>query len=263
MYHPNAIVLNSNFKFELLSFILQQETAENVCKVTSTALDYTDTTNSFITQEKNIGAIATSTPRNSESERVFNPDADSSNLVCDSDVGTETVHDTSEDSHKSEVSFSLTPLSSNVTPTNEKPKNIMPSQNDTVSKDSSVSSKKLDKSKSDTVPESQVKKGRLSEDPYDSQVKTSVADTSVKPNESIRKATNDPIKVNLGPKRESKEWYQKDFYITNTPLMQRKSPESSPREEKERAHTEEKVSLLKHNVLNFCIGPNKINLFRK
>lgn len=191
-------------------------------------------------QEKGVGDIATSTPRNSDTERVFNPDSDGSHIACDtSDVTMETTQDTSEDSHKSEVSFTITPMTINMGRTKDaKPKvGRQTYSRSSSSEDASVARDNKESQHNDTSHTD----GHSSSDASHVTNSPNISMDTTDLNTS-HDSSGERLRVNLGPKRENKEPYKRDFYVTDTPVMQRKTPETSPREEKKQARTEEKVS---------------------
>ena len=192
-------------------------------------------------REKGIGDVATSTPRNSDTERVFNPDSDTSHIVCDtSDVAMETSHDASDDSHKSEIVFSLNPMTMNMSGLRDS-KHKVHSGRRTLSRsssneDSSVASGNKESQPNDTLRTDRQSSSDYSNVTHSPDVSMDTTDLNVSHDSSSERLT-----VNLGPKRENKDPYRRDFYVNDTPMMQRKTKDQSPREEKQRAHTEEKV----------------------
>ena len=203
-------------------------------------------------RDKPSVAMTTSTPRTSDTERVFNPDSDSSQIVGDSDK---------EDSHKSEFNFSLTPMSINLG-SSSKGKDSGPKP---------ITGTRRLFSDSSLTEDSTVTEDKKEKDTHNSSLQSQVSSqTTYSPNESIEIAgvtsdhtstdSSETLVVNLGPKHENKEPYRKDFYVNDTPKMQRRTPPTSPRvitqpmspplsprdvkQEQDRAHTEEKASLL-------------------
>jgi hypothetical protein len=224
--------------FKKMGCTLQKEAAENVRKATKSTLDYLNSTEAYVMREKGIGDVATSTPRNSDTERVFNPDSDASHIVCDtSDVTVETSHDASDDSHKSEVVFNLNPMTINMGGLKDS-KNKVQSGRRTLSRSSSNEDSVVAKDNNESQHSDTLHTNRQNSSDNSSHVTHSpdvtmdTSDLNVSHDSSGEKLT-----VNLGPKRENKDPYRRDFYVTDTPMMQRKSP----REEKQRARTEEKV----------------------
>ncbi|XP_060597174.1 uncharacterized protein LOC132751058 isoform X2 [Ruditapes philippinarum] len=228
-------------------FYVMKEAAENVRKATKSTLDYLNSTEAYVMREKGIGDVATSTPRNSDTERVFNPDSDASHIVCDtSDVTVETSQDASDDSHKSEVVFNLNPMTINMGGLKDS-KNRVQSGRRTLSRsssneDSAVAKDNNESQRSDTLhTDRQNSSDTSSHVTHSPDVTMDTSDLNVSHDGSSEKLT-----VNLGPKRENKDPYRRDFYVTDTPMMQRKSPI----EEKQRARTEEKIYLAANTVTN-------------
>ncbi|XP_052812701.1 muscle M-line assembly protein unc-89-like isoform X2 [Mya arenaria] len=177
-----------------------------------------------IMREKPSDIMATSTPRNSDTERVFNPDSDTSHITCDhSDVPLETGHDASNDSHKSEMSFNLNPMNINM---------------GASAKDKTSSSRpKTGRSRSSSTEDDADYESRYrfhtrthsNDGSHSAQSPNVSMDTTDAHNHSLD-TSDEPLVVNLGPKRENKDRYRKDFYVTDTPLMSRKTPPTSPRD---------------------------------
>ena len=179
-----------------------------------------------------MDALATSTPRTSVTDKM---------LISDDMSQVENKADslnTSADSHTSEISFSFTPVTS-------KPVSKV------VDKDSHSDMQKSETQSTKDIACPTVK--------LDNSMEVSDLNNSLN-SQDTHTADSESLKLNFGPKRENKEWYKKDFYITNTPILQRrKSSESSdkeesPRAEKQRAHTEEKVRIITFiYLLNYCL----------
>ena len=235
-------MLVCNTKLSNLSSFFQREAAENVRKVTSSALDILDSADSVILREKNnMDALATSTPRSSVSEKLLISE-DVSNVE---EKLTQDTLNTSADSHTSEISFNFAPVTS-------KPvsKVLDKDSNSHVLKTETQSSRKL---QAQTVsPKITVNSTTdISQQETSPDVKTTAKSdlNNVVNSQNDQSSDSESLFLNFGPKRENKEWYERDFYITNTPkLERRKSSESSdkdesPRTEKQRAHTEEKVRI--------------------
>lgn len=241
---------------------LQKESAENIRKATASALDALGNTDIVTMREKTPGAMATSTPRSSDTERVFNVDSDSSHVICDSDR--ETPHDTSEDSHKSEICFNLNPMNIKMG-TSAKAKDSVPkpvtgkqylSHSSSNEESSEANDKKDKEAQNSTIQMNQPNSWESSQTTYSPNDSTEVTDTT---SAHTSMDSSEPLVVNLGPKRENKEPYQRDFYINDTPKLARRTPPTSPREstsmsppvsprevkqEQTRARTEEKVMIL-------------------
>ena len=202
-------------------------------------MDILDSTDSVIMREKKMDALATSTPRSSVTEKILTTE-DVSHVEHESELDT---LNKSDDSHTSELSFSFTPVSS------KSVSKVLDKDGDSFQqKTETQSTKKL---------QSQTVSPKITLNDSTSEAKHKTSPDVIENEKSHRKDLNslqnsqdseeESLFLNFGPKRENKEWYAKDFYITNTPQMQRrKSSESSdkedsPRTEKQRARTEEKV----------------------
>ena len=223
--------------------------------MTSAALDILDSTDSVILREKrDMDALATSTPRNSMTDKMLISE-DVSHVERKSAMDS---LNTSEDSHTSEISFSIAPITSKpVSKVNDKDSHSHTQKTQTQSSARTVSAKGVVDSQSlvqNTVTQSEkdIASPRVK---LDNSMEVSDLNSSLD-SQDIHSADSESLRLNFGPKRENKEWYKKDFYITNTPVLQRKSSESSdkeelspwveelsPRVEKQRAHTEEKVRM--------------------
>ena len=204
-------------------------------KATSAALDILDSTDSVILREKKMDALATSTPRSSVTEKILT----SEDIYHEEQESELDTLNKSDESHTSELSFSFTPVSS-------KP----------VSKDGD-SHRQKSETQSNKHLQSQTVSTKITPKVSTAETKRKTSPDVIENGKSQRTDLNslqnsqdsdsESLFLNFGPKRENKEWYAKDFFITNTPQMQRrKSSESSdkedsPRAEKQRAHTEEKV----------------------
>ena len=210
-------------------------------KATSAAMDILDSTDSVILREKKMDALATSTPRSSVTEKILHTE-DVSNVGHESELDT---LNKSDESHTSELSFSFTPVSS-------KPvSKILDKDGDSYRhKTETQSTKNL---QSQTVSPEITQNDSTAETKHKTSPDVKGNDNSQRKDlnglQNSQDSDSESLFLNFGPKRENKEWYAKDFYITNTPQMQRKSSESSdkedsPRTEKQRARTEEKVGLV-------------------
>lgn len=222
--------------------------------MTESTLDYLNGADSVIMREKRSGAMATSTPRSSDTERVFNPDSDNSHIACDtSDVTMDTALDTSDDSHKSEIVFKLNPMTINIgSAKNTKP--VVKTGRRSFSRSSSnedekVSKNQVESQNNETLHTDRQSSSDTSQTTYSPNVSMETSDLNTS-HPSIDSNSSEPLRVNLGPKRENKEPYHRDFYITDTPKLARKTPPHSPRDEKQTSHTEEKVCCFIYNLLD-------------
>ncbi|XP_053386168.1 titin homolog isoform X2 [Mercenaria mercenaria] len=229
-------------------FYVMQGAAENVRKATKSTLDYLNNTDAYVMREKGVDDVATSTPRNSDTERVFNPDSDASHIVCDtSDVTMETSQDTSNDSQKSEILFNLNPMTINMGNTRDVKQKVKSGRRtysrSSSNEDTSVAKDNKESQHNDTLQTDKHTVSDTSCVTHSPDVSMDATDLNI-----THDSSGDILTVNLGPKRENKQRYQRDFYIIDTPIMQRKASELSPREETQRAHTEEKIYLAASTV---------------
>jgi len=162
-------------------------------------------------------AIATSTPRNSDTEHAFNPDH--------SEVARATQHDNSEDSHKSEISFNLNPMNLNMDSSSAAQ---FKNSNRSLSRSSSQEEEADLEFKYRSFTRGYRQNSTESKSPIRSP-NTSL-DMSDIANHSFDTQSDEPMVVNLGPKKENKERYRKDFYVSDTPKVSRKTPPTSPRD---------------------------------
>ncbi|KAL4217154.1 hypothetical protein ACF0H5_023608 [Mactra antiquata] len=227
---------------DMLSSTKEQDGAKNVRNMTESTLDYLNGADSVIMRGKGSGAMATSTPRSSDTERVFNPDSDNSHFVCDtSDVTMETPLDTSDDSHKSEIVFKLNPMTVNLDSAKDAKPRVKTGRR-SYSRSSSNEEDRASKNQTESQNKDKPSSSDTSQTTYSPNVSMETSDLNTS-HHSLDSNSSEPIRVNLGPKRENKEPYQRDFYIVDTPQLPRKTPPTSPRDVKQTAHTEEKIYL--------------------
>lgn len=196
-------------------------------------------------REKGVGDVATSTPRSSLTERIFNPDSDGSHITCDTSAVTiETTLNTSNDLHKSEMKFDFNPMTINMGSAKDsksKPGRRTLSRSSSSNEDTSVATGNRNPLHNDTLQTDRQKSGDVS--PITKSPFISMETPDMNNTLNSADSSSEYLTVNLGPKKENKEPYQRDFYINASPQMQRKTPEQSPREENHAVHTEEKVSI--------------------
>ncbi|XP_052259685.1 uncharacterized protein LOC127864044 isoform X4 [Dreissena polymorpha] len=201
---------------------------------------------SIVRRRKPADVMTTSTPRNSETERVFQVDSDTSNIPCDNSmVAIETSHDGDNQSYKSEIS--LNPMTTNMSASakngdsSAKPltRSVLTARGYSQSDDMDVNSRTLTATDRQNSTDSD---------------RTSSMNVSFERNElssSLNSSSSECLVVNLGPKSENLEPYRKDFYINSPPTSPRgvtpSSRESTSREStpltSPRSRTEEKIVL--------------------